>query len=96
MWSSSGAQIPPLPRARGTVHVDGQPHPVVTIDAPKVFEVRGAFLNPVTRVPWTVSMRVWGIWAMVDQLSVGEHTVRLEGTDGYGFRVTATYHLVAR
>lgn len=41
-------------------------------------------------------MRVWGIWAMVDQLPSGEHTVRLDGTDGHGFSVTATYHLVVR
>jgi hypothetical protein len=96
MWCPHGTYIPPLPQARGTVHVDGQQHPVVTIDAEKMFDVRGAFLNPVTRVRRVVPMRVWGIWAMVDQLSPGEHTVRLDGTNGHGFEVTATYHLVAR
>jgi hypothetical protein len=33
---------------------------------------------------------------MVDQLSLGEHTVRLDGTDGHSFKVTTTYHLVVR
>ena len=93
MWCPDGTYIPPLPGAKGTVEVDGRPHPVVTIDAAESFEVRGAFLNPVTRTRRATPMRVWGIWAMVDQLPPGNHTVRFSGTDGQRFHVAATYYL---
>jgi hypothetical protein len=93
MWCPHGTHIPPLPGAEGAVQVDGRPHPVLTIDAAELFPVRGGFLNPVTRTWRTVPMRVWGIWAMVDELPPGDHTVRFTGSNGHGFHVSATYHL---
>ncbi|MBG6105785.1 hypothetical protein ACLQ3D_11400 [Micromonospora vinacea] len=93
MWCPHGTYIPPLPAATGEAHVDQVPHPVTTIDVTELFDVRGAFLNPVTRRRRRVPMRVWGIWARVDPLAPGPHTVAFAGTDGHGFHVAATYQL---
>jgi hypothetical protein len=93
MWCPHGTRIPPLPAAKGEAHVDDVPHPTATIDASELFDVRGAFQNPVTRRRRAVPMRVWGIWALVDPPAPGNHTVRFTGTDGHGFHVSATYRL---
>jgi hypothetical protein len=93
MWCPDGTYIPPLPGATGEAYVDDVRHPVEPIDAAELFEVRGAWLNPVTRRRGAVGMRVWGLWASVDPLDPGTHQVRFTGTDGHGFRVTAMYDL---
>ncbi|GAB3831388.1 hypothetical protein ACFPIJ_29950 [Dactylosporangium cerinum] len=94
MWCPNGTHIPPLPRATGEAYVDDEPHPVEVIDAAELFEVRGVFRNPVTGRRGAVGMRVWGLWATVAPLAPGQHQVRFHGTDGHGFRVSATYDLV--
>ncbi|MDG6106700.1 hypothetical protein Daura_29040 [Dactylosporangium aurantiacum] len=90
MW---GPDVEPIPEATGEAHVDDVRHPVEPIDATEPFEVRGAFLNPVTRTRGPVPVRVWGLWARVDPLTPGEHRVRFTGSDGHGFRVAAMYEL---
>jgi hypothetical protein len=96
IWCPHGTYIPPLPGAKGQASIDGQPLPVVTVDAGELFEVKGAFLNPVTRRRAPVQMRVWGLWARVNPPAPGPHLVEFSGTDGHQFHVSARYHLDVR
>ena len=58
-----------------------------TINVAGVFEIRGAFLNPVTRTQGVTPIRVWGIWARDSQLAPDNHTGRRRGTDGHRLNV---------
>ncbi|WP_433369138.1 hypothetical protein ACQPZX_42910 [Actinoplanes sp. CA-142083] len=95
MWGPADESIGPLPKAYGRAFVDNMTHPVVTVGT-EPFEVRGAWGNSVTGSRERVAMRVWGIWATVEPLARGKHTVAFEGGDGHGFRVAATYEIEVR
>lgn len=95
MWHLQAAGPPPhLPRAFGTLAVDGGPVEVDMIATPMPFKVAGARMNPVTGSRKPVAMTVWGFWKRLDPLPAGQHTLRFAGGDGYGFTVTITYQLI--
>lgn len=94
MWEIEPEGAPQvLPRAFGSVRVDGEPADVQAIGTPVPFEVSGSRFNPVTRTSRPVPMVVWGLWKRLEPLSDGGHTVTFAGGDGHGFRVGATYRL---
>lgn len=96
MWHHHAEGPPPhLPRAYGALVVDGVSIELDVIATPIPFEVAGVRFNPVTRTRKPVPMTVWGLWKRLDPLPAGPHVLRLAGGDGYGFAVTATYHVSA-
>lgn len=64
------------------------------IDQPD--DVAGARLNPVTRSHKPIQMTVWGLWATIDALPEGAHTLRITGGLGAEFALAVTYHLDIR
>jgi hypothetical protein len=94
MWHRNAEGPPPhLPRAFGTLVVDEAPFELDVIATPVPFEVAGARMNPVTLTRKPVPTTVWGLWRRLEPLAAGRHTLRFTGGDGYGFTVSAVYHL---
>lgn len=90
MWRDAADGPPPvLERGFGQVLVNGVPVPLRTVTAS--FEAAGARGNPVTATRRPVALTVWGLWAHTEPLLPGTHEVQIEGGDGYGFTVGASY-----
>ncbi|KFD42748.1 MULTISPECIES: hypothetical protein [Cellulosimicrobium] len=87
LWSSDVLGRDDLPDAYGTVTVDGEARPTTPTGTPSPFDVRGVWLNPVTRTRRTVPLSVWGVWAEISPLAPGRHEIVLDGGDGHGFTV---------
>ncbi len=93
MWQTNGTEPPHLPRAFGSVSVDGVPVEVDAIGTPVPFDVAGAPLNPVTLRNRPIPMTMWGLWRKLDPPTPGPHLLRISGGDGHGFSLIVTYHL---
>jgi hypothetical protein len=87
MWEWPSRTPTAVPSAYGNLTVDGVPTELDVIGTPEPFQVKGALLNPVTRMPRGINVTVWGIWRRLDPLAPGEHVVEFDGGDGYGFTV---------
>lgn len=94
MWTIP-ADGPPeaLGQAFGEVWVNGEQQAVRVIATPVPFHVTGARLNPVTGTRKPVPATVWGLWAHLEPPAPGAHSVFFRGGDGFGFTVSAKYHL---
>jgi hypothetical protein len=94
MWHRHATGPPPhLPRAYGSLVMDGTPIDPDVVATAVPFEVAGARFNPVTATRRPVQMTVWGLWKLLDPLPHGSHVLRLSGGDGHGFTVDVTYDL---
>ncbi|WP_125776638.1 hypothetical protein [Antribacter gilvus] len=93
MWCPGPVTVGHIEGAHGSVRLDGQEVPLVRAATDAVM-IRGALLNPVTRTFWPVRRWLVGIWATIEPLDPGTHTIEIHGGDGFGFEVNveATVH----
>ncbi len=93
MWFTDHYDPPDLDKAYGFLNIDGQEIEIDRIFTKKPFIVRGVRGNPVTGSIFEYSMRVDGLWKLIDPLQVGKHQIFIRGSDGYDFFLEVNYEI---